>query len=194
MKLINNSIDYSAAMSIYLSSFPNNERHSENKIFERIHSGKEQLFGYYSDNSELIGIALIWNLEFRNYLVLDYFAITEIFRCRKFGELFLADIIHYCEAMQQTLIIEIENPYNSPDYSIERRRLNFYKKFNCIEFPDFNYSMPALDGSGIIDMKLLSINSNSDNRSIHKELTDITIEIYKQMYYLDSEAAALFNT
>lgn len=178
---------FAKAMSIYQSSFPESERHLLEIITKRIHIGKEVLFGLINDSHELLGIIMLWDLGFKSYKVLDYFAIDERYRSMHYGEMFLAETIKLSISNGEVLVLEIETPYNKSQDTLEYKRLKFYRKFNVYEYPEYYYRMPNLSGDGFLDMSLLTI--GNEKQLTNNELDELALEIYKQMYYLDEQVA-----
>lgn len=178
---------FTKAMELYLTAFPESERHPLDVIIERLNSGKEVLYGMVSESSELSGIILLWDLGYKSFKVLDYFAISERYRGMNYGERFLSEIIKISQMNSEVLVLEIGTPYNKSKDSLEYKRLKFYRKFNIYEYPQYYYRMPNLYGDGFLDMSLLTI-GNIAQLSTNK-LDEIAFEIYKQMYYLDAQIA-----
>lgn len=193
LKEINNETDIRKAFEIYLEAFPEYERFPKDILRKRIEDKSEQIFGYYADN-ELLGFATVFNLGKvfgkENFAVLNYFAMDKAHRGKSFGEIFLKQIMVDSEINDTILIFEIENPYQCSEKSNEYRRLNFYRRCGCIEYPDFQYYMPAF-GGGTVDMRLLS--HGSSKLLTNEELITISIEIYKKMYYLCDDKILKLN-
>lgn len=178
---------FAKAMGIYQISFPESERHSLEIITKRINIGKEVLFGLINDSHELLGIIMLWDLEYMRFKVLDYFAIDERYRSMHYGEMFLAETIKLSISNGEVLVLEIETPYNKSQDTLEYKRLKFYRKFNVYEYPAYYYRMPNLSGDGFLDMSLLTI--GNEKQLTNNELDELALEIYKQMYYLDEQDA-----
>jgi ribosomal protein S18 acetylase RimI-like enzyme len=169
-------------LDLYIESFPSNERHSIPKIKDRIISGNEILFGLKNCN-ELIGMALIWNLNFRKFVVLDYFAIKHEYRDSGIGSSFLNLLSAIFKQEDVSCIIEVENPYNTVDI-IRYRRAIFYKNNMFKEILDFKYTMPPIDNNESVEM-ILMILPNEYLCTIKGELVvNLVSQIYQQLYYL----------
>ena len=191
IKIITNTDMIDEVMRIYEDSFPVSERQSNIIIINRINSGEEKLIGYFNSQNKLLGIALLWDLGVQNCILLDYFAISSEARGNNFGTQFIESIVKDFINEDQILVLEVENPYDMSPNSLEYRRLMFYKKFDCIEYPDYNYFIPAFDRSGYIDFKILTINRKHLKVN---NISEIAYAIYTQIYsLLPEEANDLIN-
>lgn len=200
--LNNNENELLKVFKIYTEAFPLSEQIPIEMLHQRIKNKRENVLGYYQncsdDKEHLIGFATLFSLqhfdkkEKYNFTVLNYFAIDNNYRGKNYGYLFLEEVINTIISNNTILIIEIENPYNSDPSSVEYKRLLFYRKINCVEYPDFAYNMPSFSDNNKIEMKLLSVigknkDLNQQNNIVlsHFILDEIKLAIYKQMYNLD---------
>ena len=80
--------EFKAALEIYEYSFPKNEKQSQDTIINRLISGQERLI-IGKIKEDVMAIAFLFDLLDTNFLVLDYFAISEKFRGEGLGSYFL---------------------------------------------------------------------------------------------------------
>lgn len=205
IKILNSSEnELLKAFDIYNEAFPKSERLPIEILHNRIKEKKEIALGYYTNQSQdihkFVGFATIFPLknveimEKYDFNVLNYFAIDANFRNKNYGFDFLHQIINTYINENTILIIEIENPYTCEINSSQYKRLLFYRKFNCNEYPDFIYFMPSFSEEKTIEMKLLSVQGNLNNinttRNIildKNQLNTLKTAIYEQMYNLSKE-------
>lgn len=175
-----NSNEFSTAMQIYENSFPDNERQSIETISNRVQSGYEELYCFMKSH-ELIGIALIRDLNFDDFCLLDYFAVAENNRGSGAGTFFITEIINNNKSRK--ILLEVEK-YNTEINDIKKRRAKFYFRCGCKEIVGFNYIMPSIDG-GLPEAMCLML-ANYRYESIRLEtLNKLCTEIYSQIFSTD---------
>lgn len=179
--------EFDEIVEIYNNSFPIEERHSVERIKERIDSGKEETFCLKSD-SEVIGIFLIWNLNLQNYYVLDYYAIKQSKRGLGYGTYFLEELIKLFERADGKIIIEIEDYIPEQINDNKTQRAKFYRNLGFLEVQNYDYTMPSIENKPEVKMRLM-ISSMKDKKSLSAdELKSIIAALYLQMYYLDKNS------
>jgi GNAT superfamily N-acetyltransferase len=177
-----NSKEFLKAMNIYFDAFPAMERHSLNNIKNRVDSRNEDLF-YLTEQDEIIGIALIWNLHYEDFMVLDYFAIDRFRRSLGYGKYFLKELLGHFLVKNKTLVAEVEY-YKSENFkSAKVKRVKFYKDVGFKEIVDFVYFMPQINNQAAVKMVLLLSNNYSKNFIDQKILRGLVNNIYTQLYY-----------
>lgn len=135
---------YSAAQSLYMSSFPESERRPVDSLFAE--DRPMHLWGIYSCDGgrELFaGIITVWH--FADFIYIEHFAVEPGMRGRGIGAHVL-DII--CRASDKPVVVEVERPdAHLPD---TQRRIAFYRRcgFNTLGYdyiqPPYQPGLPAV--------------------------------------------------
>lgn len=143
-------------MSLYLDSFPSNERHPLTVITHRIEEGDSKLYvGALS--GQVVCMALLWHFKKINYLLLDYLAVGERYRSLKIGSVFLEYLAKTGVSVGRTMVFEVEHPSYDTNSTDRARRITFYIKKGAYIIDDFKYLLPPLDEN---DPLLLSFIDN----------------------------------
>lgn len=172
-----NSNEFSTAMQIYENSFPANERQSLDTITDRVKSGYEELY-CLMNSEELIGFALIKDLCYDNFSLLDYFAISDHHRGSGVGTYFISELINYKK--DRKIIIEVEK-YNTEINDLKYGRAKFYFRCGFREIVGFDYTMPSIEGGQPEPMCIMLANYDKESISIDV-LNQLCGKIYTQIY------------
>lgn len=160
------------AKKLYEEAFPINERWD----FEAILENKENKnYNFYSllDGYVPIGIIIIWNLEYFNFI--EYFAIDKKFRGKNYGSQILTQILDSLK--DKLMVIEVE-PYDLNE--IAKKRIDWYLKHNFI-LAEYDYGMPFIDENKKADkmkMKIMTTKKIKDK----EEHDEITNHLYENIY------------
>lgn len=169
------------AMNIYVSSFPDNERHRLDVIRERIASGRSKLWvGILGDSVVLI--AMLWPLAGTDFILLDYMAVREDCRGQGLGTTFLKKMRKVVDRNSKYLVMEIENPDCEPNTENKSRRLSFYRRNGAGELKGVRYILPPLQGDTPTEM-ILMLFPVRNCRSLEAHVVrDLIIRIYRELY------------
>ena len=110
--------------------FPENELKPLNSIFKMMDDGAYDPLAVV-ENNKIIGYAFIAKLKNTNYILLDYLAIFIEYRQKSAGSRVLAALKSLYS--DKIIFIESENPDFMDKKEIPNRRLNFYKRNNCVD-------------------------------------------------------------
>ncbi len=161
------------AKTLYEEAFPIEERWNFDAILE---NNENKNYSFYSllDGDIPIGIVIIWNLEYFNFI--EYFAVDKKFRGKNYGSQILIQIL---DSLKDKLtVIEVE-PYELNE--IAKKRINWYLRHNFI-LAEYDYDMPIIDKNkkaGKMKMKIMTT-KKIKNREEHDKITNSLYEyIYK---------------
>ena len=136
MKILDaiNSNNLSNVEKLYYKAFPKDELKPFDLILQKQKDGFVDVLAIESDGN-FVGLAITGT--YKNLVLLDYFAIEDDFRNRKFGTTAFNLIKN--RYRDKKFFLEIENPENLEcNNKLERlRRRNFYLKNGVIELPYF---------------------------------------------------------
>ncbi len=140
------SNNLSKVKNLYYKAFPKDELKPFNLILQKQKEGSVDVLAIEND-SEFVGLAI--TAIYKNLVLLDYFAIEENSRNRKFGTMAFNLIKN--RYGDKKFFLEIENPENMEcENKLERlRRRNFYLKNGVVELP---YLVDLLG----VEMKILA--------------------------------------
>lgn len=118
--------------TLYFAAFPKEEQKPFDLILQKQKDGFVDVLAIESDGN-FVGLAITGT--YKNLVLLDYFAIEDDFRNRKFGTTAFNLIKN--RYRDKKFFLEIENPENLEcNNKLERlRRRNFYLKNSMIETP-----------------------------------------------------------
>ena len=127
--VVNNSKEpyYQNAMAIYRSSFPSNEKQKEEVIEQRVNSRQSTMYvGVLED--KVAAMSLLFNLTNSEFVLLDYFAVSDTHRGQGLGTQFMQYLLNAYSTSNKYIVIETEDPAYG-DNKIERtKRVNFYRR------------------------------------------------------------------
>ena len=170
--------EFKAALEIYEYSFPNNEKQSQETIIKRLISGQEKLI-VGKLNEDVVAIAFLFDLVNTNFLVLDYFAISEKLRGRGLGSYFFKYLNVTNKSNNKNLILEVDHP--SIGTEIDKRRVTFYKKNGAKILKGIPYILPPLDDT--LPTRQVLMTMQQDTELTKKEKQNLVENLYQQLYY-----------
>lgn len=160
MKILDaiNSNNLANVEKLYYKAFPKDELKPFDLILQKQKEGSVEILAIEND-SVFVGLAI--TAIYKNLVLLDYFAIEEKFRNRKFGT--RAFNLIKDRYSDKKFFLEIENPEKLEcENKLERlRRRNFYLKNGVVELP---YLVDLLG----VEMKILA---NTDDLSYDEYLS-----------------------
>ncbi len=148
--------------------FPPYELKSLKKMLRLTSEGKYQPLGIY-ENNDLVGYAYLVN--YKNFVILDHFAILKEKRNGGFGATAINLIADYCKDKYDILVLEADDPdffQKQEDKDLCNRRLGFYKRNN---FTQVMFKVTAYEADFII----LGIN---DRINDVEKLAELYIGLY----------------
>lgn len=144
---------FPAAMGLYRESFPSSERQPEDRLRYRIETGKSTLIVGLTDQ-KLVSIAITWNFEKVNFMLLDYLAVSPSMQGKSIGGQVLAYVLQTLPT-EKRLVIEVEDPTDENDRETKLKRIRFYLKNGAFLLKDVPYLLPSLDRSSPVPMRLM---------------------------------------
>jgi ribosomal protein S18 acetylase RimI-like enzyme len=150
---IENSDKWKIVESLYLKSFPANERQSIEKIIDRIEKGKIELIIVYHQD-EAIGFALIWRVKNLKSIYLEYIAVEEDYQNRGIGKELIKFLMNQLVPSEK-IIAEIEDFLLGENKQQRLSRYLFYKNLGFEKIDRVDYFLPPLDGTIPTKMDLI---------------------------------------
>lgn len=175
---------------LYHSAFPSCERQKDTEIVLRLNDGRYDAIFVVNDENQLLGFALLFNLNYNNWYFLDYIAIHERFRSQGLGSLLLKEINYFLTAKNFKLILEAEDPAFGIDKAIMFKRIEFYKRNGFKSVLNFLYSMPPLNGELPTKMILLCLN-HMQTHFQKSEIFSLIEIIFSKIYRQDKDCKLL---
>lgn len=169
--------EFKAALEIYEYSFPNNEKQSQETIIKRLLSGQEKLM-IGKIKEDVIAIAFLFDLLNTNFLVLDYFAISEKLRGKGFGSYFFKHLNDTAQSQSKNLLMEVDHP--SFGSEIDKRRVTFYEKNGAKILKGIPYILPPLDDTLPTRQVLITMNQKTELTKNEKQ--NLVENLYQQLY------------
>lgn len=181
---------FSDAMEIYLESFPANERQCIDVIKKRIDAGDSKLYIGKFEN-EVVCIGMLWNLKHSRFVLLDYLAVKAKYRNLKIG----SNLVNYLSAnvfdKNKSLIIEAEHPGYGENRLERKKRIQFYLNNGAYIFDNTPYLLPPLDDTIPTEMILMVYPPSPRINYQNKEIRELIIRLYKELYQRDSSDSLL---
>ena len=174
MKILDaiNSNNLANVEKLYYKAFPKEEQKPFDLILQKQKDGSVEILAI-ENNETFVGLAI--TAHYKNLVLLDYFAIEDDFRNRKFGTTAFNLIKN--RYIDKKFFLEIENPENLEcNNKLERlRRRNFYLKNGVIELPYFvdllGVEVKILANTAILTYEeYLSVYSNVFGREISDKI------------------------
>jgi len=170
-------IDLEQVFAIYKSSFPDNERHPEQVIIDRITNKTSTLF-IAQEGNVIQGFALVHDFKGTAFVLLDYLAINSKKRNSGIGSKMLSFLTERHATKEKIMIIEAENPLFGDNKKERQMRMNFYLKNEASVVNNINYLLPPLDGTNPTEMNLLTVSKLPTNFT-----KDELIKLVKLIYF-----------
>jgi hypothetical protein len=106
-------------------------------------------------------------------------------RNKNIGSFFLNHLAKIASTGNKYFILETEDPEYGNNKDERERRINFYKRNGANLIEDARYMLPALQGSGETEMRLM-IFPEYHNGTIEAELVrKLVTQIYREVYGRD---------
>lgn len=166
-----NRRDLDTALSLYIESFPPEERRPWDDIILRSTQCQQrfQLLGIYID-SVFAGLITIW--QFPSFRYVEHFATSPSMRSRGIGAEALAALISHSAS---PIVLEVELPETSP---LARRRIDFYSRCGFIPHPEYKYIQPPysadLPAVPLMLMTTAPINLDDVSLTLHRHVYGIS--------------------
>lgn len=143
------SSEYSEAMELYNSLFPEEERLSAEQVEEMIGSGVYTLIAArHIALNKIIGFALAVFNKNPKFLFVDNLAIDSSFQGQGYGSLIFTLLDEMQESGSLGFFFEIELPelaVDAEDKITREKRVNFYKRLGCFPMKEIAYKFPIKD-------------------------------------------------
>ena len=169
----NNSEYKNFAKKLYNEAFPIEERWDFDAVFGNKLNNNYKFYSFL-DGDAPIGIAIIWTLEYFNFI--EYLAIDKKFRGKNYGSKILTQILDLLK--DKFVVIEVEP---SDLNEIAKKRIDWYLRFGFI-LADYDYNMPCFDygkKNSVLRMKIMTT-KKIESKEEHDKITNYLYEnIYK---------------
>ena len=162
------------AKNLYNEAFPIEERWDFDSVFENKLNNNCKFYSFL-DGDTPIGIAIIWNLEYFNFI--EYLAIDKKCRGKNYGSKILTQILESLK--DKFVVIEVEP---SDLNEIAKKRIDWYLRFGFI-LADYDYNMPCFDynnkKNSVLRMKIMTT-KKIETKEEHDKITNYLYEnVYK---------------
>jgi GNAT superfamily N-acetyltransferase len=175
------SLEFEAAMRIYVESFPENERRPIATIKKMLESGESRLM-VGEREKVIIFMALLYPIKGTSFLLGDYLATAESCRSTGIGRAFLMHILDGMRDLQcNFFLIEIENPYLNEDET-KMRRLKFYKRLGMKELMSVGYILPPFQGTEPVELILMLFSREDADHLAGEIVRDLVIRLFGELY------------
>ncbi len=166
---------YSAFLSLYNGSFPENERRiyiNESSLgkFIKEKEGKFHILILTDDDDSLLGFISFW--KFKGYVYIEHFAVIPKNRAKGLGAMILNYIF---SNISQDLILEVE----LPDTEEAKRRIRFYKRNGFRIIDEIDYIQPPYSPSQSGMKMMIMAHGNVRLKSI-TDLKEMLKEVYNK--------------
>ncbi|MHA1585518.1 MAG: hypothetical protein ACTSVU_04600 [Promethearchaeota archaeon] len=197
-----NSDEFNQAMHIYKQSFPSHERASILEIQKRIHNKEEFLFTGNDglQNANIIAFALFRPFKENRFILLDYFAVGELFRNQSKGSRFLLSILKdYASILSKNydfILIEVDHPnfgLDKAENKIRERRIKFYRRIGGKLLENIHYLLPSFDPTSrsyslAVEMQLMIVPLDHTKKPLQNLITkklmqNVIRTLYFQLYH-----------
>lgn len=154
--ILSNNITESTLLkikSLYMISFPNDERKPFDLIIQKYNEGVSEIFAIQDENNNFFGLVI--TILYKDLVLLDYFAICENARGNGIGSQIIKEMQERCNKQNKRLFLEIESTKSTNTINLEekQRRKNFYLKNNMV-------SMDYLVNLFGVEMEIMAYNCN----------------------------------
>jgi hypothetical protein len=170
---------------LYASAFPKNEQQKPELLIERVQNRSEKLF-IFKKSEAFIGFAFLLYLPKSDIYLLDYLAIDPLNRNAGYGALVLIKLKEILSG--KSILLEVDDPDFGTDTEQKKRRVSFYRKSGAKQIEDFNYILPALDGSTPTYQTLFLLGENIPIQITSNALKKLVGEVYAINYGLNEKS------
>ncbi|WP_254566214.1 GNAT family N-acetyltransferase [Oscillatoria sp. HE19RPO] len=185
-----NHPDFQGALQIYLDSFPACERQPLEILETRLSNQLYQWFVAKAEN-QVVGIALLYPLNLKNFILLDYLGTDKNYRSRGIGRTVMSYLIDLVKNQEKILLIEVENPQFCEDSEQAKRRIKFYQNNGAKVLQSVRYLLPPLSGEVPTEMLLMMVPAELGGQLPGKQVKQLIEQVYQEMYDRPSEDALL---
>lgn len=175
------SEELAQVLKIYETAFPENEKQDFDTIIQRINDQREQLFVFKKED-EVLAFALLFRLNSKDFLLLDYLAIKASNRRQGLGGIMLDQLKQLAATQNRSLLLEVDDPDFGEDRGLKIKRVLFYKKNQAKTISHFTYILPALSGTEPSIQKLMVISNLQINQIEKSDLLDLIEILYEEVY------------
>lgn len=175
------SIDFEEAISIYIESFPENERRPIAAIKEMIKNGRSHLMVGRIE-WEIVLMSLLYPVKGTSFLLVDYLATAKEYRSTGLGRAFVRYILDRTEDFQSNFVLfEIENPYLDDD-DTKIKRFKFYKSLGMKELKGVRYVLPPFQGIGPVELILMVLSRVNPDHLAGEIVKSLVIQLFGELY------------
>lgn len=161
---------YPFVESLFLSSFPVEERRDTDAQRKNIDSNPSFTLHLAEDNDQPIGFLTIWDLGEFSYC--EHFATDSSFRNKGYGGMILDRLL---SQLNHPLVLEVE----LPDNDLARRRIGFYQRHGLTLMADHPYTQPPYrPGGSPLPLRLMVANPGETAL----DLNAVTAAIHSHVY------------
>ncbi|MGB8194016.1 MAG: hypothetical protein WCF67_18930 [Chitinophagaceae bacterium] len=179
------SKEFADALSIYINSFPANERHPESLIEERVHLGLNILY-IGQIESQTVFMALLWPFEDTVFTLLDYMATNASSRGQQLGSRFLQYMRPILKEKDHYFVLEVEDPEYGNNREERIKRVAYYKKNGALELKGLKYILPPLQGTNPTEMILMIFPEYANGLMQASIVIELVTRIYRELYNKDA--------
>jgi GNAT superfamily N-acetyltransferase len=170
---------------LYASAFPKNEQQKPELLIERVKNRSEKLL-IFKKSEAFIGFAFLLYLPKSDIYLLDYLAIDPLNRNAGYGALVLNKLKEILSG--KSILLEVDDPDFGTDTEQKKRRVSFYRKSGAKQIEDFNYILPALNGSTPTYQTLFLLGGNIPIQITSNALKKLVGEVYTINYGLNEKS------
>ena len=172
---------FQMAMKLYHSSFPDNERQTEETIISRIESGNSRLFaGIF--NEQVVSMGILWNFSTIDFVLLDYLAVDEKMRQQGLGSRFFRFLAEVVCLENKSMVLEVEDPAFGENHTERKKRVLFYLKNGAFLLQDVPYILPPLDNTTPTHMLLMVYPFKKNPHFTCEEIKRLILFLYSELY------------
>lgn len=168
---------------VYNDAFPANERQPLRVILDRINHKKETLLAAFI-NVELVAFALLFELQYTEYYLLDYLAIKKDHRRKGLGGEMLNKVKDFSFEKNRKVLMEVDHPGNLGKENQNLNRIRFYQKYGAKIIDNLIYELPDLEKKNNPTFQFLMIiqKDRTIDKISGKEIKVILEQLYYQLY------------
>lgn len=155
--------------SIYISSFPEEERRPWDEVM-KLTDTVGGPFAFYIVNCGKSPVGIITAWTFKNFTYIEHFAIEPSRRGHGIGAKVLKEFVR---SQSVPVVIEVEPASTG---KMARRRIEFYKRSGFYPYPDFEYIQPPYS-TGLPSVRLMLMATSEDI-----DLAEVSSTLHQNVY------------